>query len=232
MPTFEELPANKAVALAVVVDELVARLFHKPIDEEMLAFIRDVDLEDGSDPICADAQMRAGLASMQEFCRKDEPGEVLRAASDDFNKLFVGPGHKPCPPWSSVYADGKWLVNGPTAQKVKGIFKAEGFAIPEGNREPWDHISYEFQFMADEQKSLLDQDDNTAGGQTAGGGAQSIMKARDFFAKYMAGWIPTFLDGVEREARTEFYKGLAVFTRGVMGVQESVLDRLVPACAA
>lgn len=232
MPTFEELPANEAAALTVVVEELAARLFHKPLDEEMLAFIRDVDLEDGGDPICADAQMRAGLAKMQEFCRKYEPGEVLRAASDDFNKLFVGPGHKPCPPWSSVYADGKWLVNGPTAQKVKSVFKAEGFAIPEGNREPWDHISYEFQFMADEQKSLFDRDDNVAGGQATGSGAQSVTKARDFFAKFMSGWIPTFLDGVEREARTEFYKGLAVFTRGVMGVQESVLNRLVPACAA
>lgn len=232
MPTFEELPANEAVALTVVVEELAARLFHKPLDEEMLAFIRDVNLEDGGDPICADAQMRAGLAKMQEFCRKYEPGEVLRAASDDFNKLFVGPGHKPCPPWSSVYADGKWLVNGPTAQKVKSVFKAEGFAIPEGNREPWDHISYELQFMADEQKSLFDQDDNAAGGQATGGGVQSVAKARDFFGKFMSGWIPTFLDGVEREARTEFYKGLAVFTRGVMGVQEGILKRLAPARAA
>ena len=176
--------------------------------------------------------MCAGLARMQAFCCKGEPGEVLRAASDDFNKLFVGPGHKPCPPWSSVYADGKWLVNGPTARKVKSVFKAEGFAIPEGNREPWDHISYEFQFMADEQKPLLDQGDNAAGGQTTGDDAQSIAKVRGFFAKYMAGWIPVFLDGVEREARTEFYKGLADFTRGVMGVQECILKRLSPVCAA
>lgn len=224
MPTFEELPVSEAVALIVVVEELAARLFHRPLDTETLFFIRNVDLEDDGDPVCMDAQMRAGLARMQKFCHKGEPGEVLRAASDDFNRLFVGPGHKPCPPWSSVYTDGKWLVNGPTAQKVKCAFKAEGFAIPEGNREPWDRISYELQFVADEQKSVL------GGGDEATDGGIRIV--RDFFTKFMAGWIPVFLDGVGREARTEFYKGLSVFTYGVMGVQESILRRLTTVNAA
>ena len=194
---------------------LATRLFHAPATAEDLAFFRQVDLDDPEDIACADPALREGLTQMKAFAESNEDTEALRRhASDDFNKMFVGPGHKPCPPWSSVYMDGKSLVNGPTAQRVKATFRAHGFAAPVGNHEPWDHIAYELQYIVDLQKRALCLVQEGA----LEDASSSLTDAADFIQEYIQPWIGSFFNDIKESARVDFYRGLADTTRAVLAL--------------
>ncbi|HIY82608.1 MAG TPA: molecular chaperone TorD family protein [Candidatus Rubneribacter avistercoris] len=223
------------------------------------------------------AETANGSSTARAEVASSSSAALARELSNDFTKLFVGPGRKPCPPWSSVYLDGKRLVNGPTAQEVKRVVRSLGLAAPAGNHEPWDHAGYEFLVVAallNRWCEAADRKTEPAAGKTRGnaGGANAplgagrsanganaplgaggnrddaedaspadapanatdasnaLTRALDFCERYLAPWMPAFLDDVAAHARTDFYRGFALFARAVLDVNLHEMRRILQGC--
>ena len=64
-----------------------------------------------------------------------------QAVEHDFNRLFVGPGVVPAPPYASVYLEPEPLLMGRSTLAVRELLHALGVAAPEG--QPDDFIACE-----------------------------------------------------------------------------------------
>ena len=188
----------------------LARLFRHPLDEQGLDLISSLEIPCGGfgfDPVGFE-----GLETAKEFCSSGGgKGDVLRKASDDFHYLFVGPGKLGAAPWSSVYLD-KGLLFGPSEQSVEMAMRSRGLGIPEGHREPCDHVAYELAFAGElhgRAAEFLEKGDIDA--------AQGEMAAcLDFVRTYLQPWLPAFAEKVKGNARTGLYPGLVDFVLSVV----------------
>ncbi len=214
--------ASSCDALTVML-RLVAGSYKAPPGEELVEYLKRMDMEDREDLFLRDEECRAGISLMRHFCRKLEMEEAVRRATADQNRLFVGPLHLPSSPWSSVYMD-RGLLFGPTALAVEAEFKRLGFWIPEGNHEPCDHIAYELQFVGELNKKAVEK----FGQGNEAGGCESLSRAKQFIDEYVSPWLGEFLERVEKHAETDFYRGLAKLTSGVVRLESEFLDAVTP----
>jgi len=70
----------------------------------------------------------------------------------EYNRLFVGPGRLPCPPYESVHRRDRpemelGLVLGPSTVEVKKAYADAGLAVGPDFRDLPDHIAVELEFM-------------------------------------------------------------------------------------
>ncbi len=209
----ERRDLNDALA---AMDALVARMYRRPIDGELAAYFRAVDVDDSNDAFMSDELCRRGVGLIKAHFAADDIPQALHDASADFHRLFVGPMKLVAAPWSSVYMDLGSLF-GPTALAVERVFKENGFAIPEGNSEPFDHIGYEIAFLEEMHKAAAAACDR-------GGDSQPYLEQeRSFIETYLLPWTDVFLDKVATGARTDVYRGLAELTRGLIGIEQVFL---------
>lgn len=201
--------------------QLIASLYRNKLDRDIASRIVDIctDAPD-DDPVLGNADCLTGLETMQSYCIELDASRLLQT-SNDFHDLFIGPHNLLAPPWSSVYLDSGKLIFGPTALAVRELFLTQGFVIPEGNAEPSDHASYEWQFMADmgERVLIASQAGNT-------GDADRSAKVRAyFFTCFLNPWMGSFCNKVNAGAKTDFYRGLSQFTRGFCNLEAMLLRR-------
>ena len=212
---------NRTETLAAVC-QLVAGLYRHVLDEDTLERLAAIQLSADDDFVLAEAGCAGGLSLMQEYGKGPDILGRLLAASNDFHDLFVGPHKLLAAPWSSVYMDKGGMIFGQTALQVKALFAELGYVIPEGRAEPSDHIAYEWQFIADLQKKIA-----LAFSYADGNGTNQYIEALGcFMTSYFNPWLTEFLDKVQDNAQTDFYRGLAMFSRGLWSLEKDLLADL------
>ncbi|MEZ9236781.1 molecular chaperone [Shewanella sp. 10N.286.52.A9] len=110
---------------------------------------------------------------------------------DDFYQLFIGPGVKKAYPWGSVYTDKDNLVNGASCVAFEQFCMQHGMTINLPKKQPLDHIGLILAVLANllkEQKPDL---------------ALIVIK------QHLMPWLPQFLNCVDTNAETDFYRGVA-----------------------
>lgn len=126
----------------------------------------------------------------------------------EYNRLFVGPGHLEAPPWESVYRSKEHLLFGEETLAVREFYLSFGLESKKKNREPDDHLGLELEFMARlcREAAVNIQSGGDTGRFLAGQGR--------FLEEHLEQWVPALTADIQRAARTDFFRGLALFTRG------------------
>lgn len=127
-------------------------------------------------------------------------GEELQALLDEHERLFVGPGHVPCPPYESYWRDDVPLrlrrtLMGPCTEELRSLYAGLGLAVTSSSGELPDHVAVELEALAYALGSP---------------GKESIGQA--LLAKHLAVWLPTLCRAVAQEATQPFYRQLAALT--------------------
>ncbi len=214
--------ANEALGAMA---QLLAKLYRFPIDKELSQQLAQMDPNDPDDLFMRQSECQKGVAQLQGFFSGEGRENALLSASNDFHKLFVGPLKLRAVPWSSVYVDPSAVLFGPTAQAVRSEFERHGLAIPEGQREPSDHIAYELQFLAEMHWRA-----NASWGEDASPSPQArdaLEDARSFKEKFLDIWGDKFLGNVEQGSRVDVYRGVASLTRGYLALEGEWLATLL-----
>jgi TorA maturation chaperone TorD len=209
-------------ALTVML-QLIAGLYKKYLNVDLIECLKSTTIDDEQDIFCHDEECRCGLKLMCDYCASNDIADLILQSKGDHSQLFIGPVKLLAPPWSSIYLDSQRLLWGPTSIEVEEKLKSFGFSVPEGNSEPWDHIAYELQFVADLNKKALeylDQDNNSEG--------YSYLDAvKGFIDNYISPWLSEFTSLVEKNAETNFYRGLAKLTRGAVRLELDLLTNIL-----
>ncbi len=146
----------------------------------------------------------------------------LQSLEREYNRLFVGPGHVPCPPYESVYVgDGrggeKGLVLGPPSKDVMAAYREAGLGLAEGFTDLPDHVAVELEFM----KYLCGKES----GAPEKSGATWRGREAAFIREHLETWTSSFADAVKKSTANQFYGAAAELLKEfVAGEADTVSD--------
>ncbi len=182
----------------------LARIFRPGLDRDLLRRCAADGFADSWPIEDAGAEGTAGLALLGPvFDGLDEP--ALDRIDRDNTELFIGP-QDPVPMWESVWTTRDRLLFADCTSDVERAFAQAGFVAPGAGREPADHLTHEFSFLA---ALLARAAAATETGDTAE--AQSrIATATVFFDQHPARWATECLRDIQGRARSDFYRGTAL----------------------
>jgi len=134
----------------------------------------------------------------------------LPALAKEHLRLFIGPGHVPCPPYEAVYRKDrpnfeKRLVMGPSTADVRRAYLAAGLNLSKTYTDLPDHIATEMEFMqflCAEETRLAQEGNNEAA-------AKMKDMQREFHKNHIEPWVGDFADCIERSTTLPFYKATA-----------------------
>ncbi len=136
----------------------------------------------------------------------DELADAAHAAGADelldaYERLFVGPGRTPCPPYESLWRDGQPRLEqgrlmGAASAEVVELYRALGLSVSAARELP-DHVAVEWEALAYgvEQSS-----------------PESEEVAAALLREHLALWLPRLCAAVEAEEGDGFYGLLARLT--------------------
>jgi TorA maturation chaperone TorD len=147
------------------------------------------------------------------------PSGGTAAAEAEFNRLFVGPGPLPAPPYESVWRSEDRLLMQAATEAVRSVYRQHG--VQNTHPEPDDHLAIELEFY-----DLLQQ-------RVISGEAQKehVAAQMQFLTEHLAAWVPAFAQAVETHTTSPFYRNLALVTRRLFQFETTLLPRLQTAIA-
>ena len=134
------------------------------------------------------------------------PTVELEAMKVDHARLFVGPYRLLAPPYGSVYLEDSGVM-GDSTLDVRSYYESEG--LDTVIKEAPDHIAVELEFvyylMTKQIRAIRDEDLQML---------QSCQKKQySFLQTHLGRWLPGFVERVQENAQTEFYRTLSKLTR-------------------
>lgn len=133
----------------------------------------------------------------------DQTDESVQELEQEYNRLFVGPGHVHCPPYESVYRRDRpevemGLVMGPSVIDVKRRYSEAGLVVSKDFKDLPDHIAVELEFMyflcTNEARDVKE--------------ATEIWRERqsEFLVSHLLPWVSTFAEAVLINTTSPFYR--------------------------
>lgn len=165
-------------------------------------------------------QIVAGLNLLQKWEEAGLTDEIFEKMQSDYTTLFIGPGKLKAAPWESVYLNEDRMTFQEQTLDVRRWYRRFGLESEKIHKEPDDHIGLELLFMAHLAtgaiQALHEQDHANFD--------KFVEAQREFLNKHLGVWAPTWCGLVEKNAQTEFYKGLGFLTRGALAELAEMLE--------
>lgn len=167
----------------------------------------------------AQPQVVSALQLLQAWSKNVTPTSIDDVRTD-YSRLFIGPGKVITPPWESVYFSVERLTFQRETLQVREWYRRFGLQAEKLYQEPDDHIGLELEFMAHLARLgllALEQNDQAKFD-------QAIDAQKKFLTEHLGHWVLGWCDQVERNARTDFYRGIAMLTSGAVKEVAGVLS--------
>jgi TorA maturation chaperone TorD len=130
-------------------------------------------------------------------------GSTVDDLLDEFERLFVGPGRTPCPPYESLWQEGlarpeQGRLMGAASTAVADLYRELGLDVAGSAHELPDHVAIELEALA----VAAGRDD-----------PEAARVADALLGEHLRTWLPGFCSAVEAESGVPFYVRLAALTR-------------------
>lgn len=187
-------------------------LYQYPEKDQRVWFQSLIDSEAFAEPPVKSTavEMEEGLRLLQQWSQGGLTDKTFTEMQGDYLRLFIGPGKVIAPPWESVFfSEARQTFQEQTLQ-VRTWYRRYGLELENIYHEPDDHVGLELTFVANLGNQALlsleigDKDK-----------FDSLIEARkQFLSEHLLKWVFAWCDMVTKNARTDFYMGLALLTRG------------------
>ena len=200
---------------------LLSRLYCREVDENLLSDLKSTAFpaKTGNDNV------DAGYRKIATYLSGNLHNNLMELAVDYVN-VFLGSGnltYSAAYPFESVYTSEKRLMMQEARDEVLEVYRNANLEIDKGLKDPEDHIAVELLYMQKQsertKKALDNNEDNEA--------LELFAQQRDFFVNHLAAWTPMMTADMKRIAKTEFYRGLAFLTEGVLQVDREFLSSII-----
>ncbi|HTV12461.1 MAG TPA: molecular chaperone TorD family protein [Acidimicrobiales bacterium] len=163
-----------------------------------------------SRPVVGEVATWAGAAGLEEHLRaqaKAGPEKVLLATIgqddgllDEYERLFVGPGPVPCPPYESFWRedvpiDIRRSLMGPCTAELRQLYLELGIEVAPASGELPDHVAIELEALGFALSS-----------------EETYPIACSLWSGHLRHWLPRLCRAVARDAEIRFYRELAQLT--------------------
>ena len=197
-------PDDLGAGTATLAFVLLGHWWSRPVADEVVTWLDAAEAE-GS----VRHSMPGAGAPLPFSSRGGELADLL----DEHERLFVGPGPVPCPPYESFWRedvpiDVRRSLMGPCTADLRRLYAELGLEMAPVGELP-DHIAVELEALSYALSSET-------------GHAQ----ARAIFFDHLRRWLPRLCRAVAHEADAQFYRDLAELTLEWMGPLERYLGQL------
>ena len=185
-----------AASVAAQAAALLSGWWSRPLAAELAAW-------DASWPAAAEVAEGLGLdAAPLEELAACSSGVTVDELLDEYERLFVGPGRTPCPPYESLWLDGRPRLEqgrlmGAASASVADLYRRLGLDVAAAAHELPDHAAIELEALAVALRG-------------EGAAAEEVQAA--LLHEHLLSWLPALCAAVEREAQQPFYAVLARVT--------------------
>ncbi len=193
--------------------KFLGKAFRKPPQPELWQVLVSEQLF-ASWPLPAeDPFTQVGLDLLVALTAEPAPtGAVLPALRDDYAALFVGPAKLKAPPWESVYLSRDHILFEKQTRQVRAFYAAYGLQFNHIHVEPDDHFGLELLFLAHLFGTAIERiERGDYAGQT-----QVMAGVSQFLQTHLLQWAEPFLARVVYHAATDYYRGLAYLSGGLL----------------
>jgi TorA maturation chaperone TorD len=128
------------------------------------------------------------------------------AIEADYMRLFILGDKFTAPPYQSIYLSIDKLMFQPSTLKVREWYKKYDLMAERQYSEPDDHVGLMLRFAG----YLADKAEN--------GDDAAKADLDSFCTEQMLNWVPKWCDLVTEHAKTDFFKGIAQLTKGLLQV--------------
>jgi len=201
---------------------LIGRAIYNYPENEERTWLQSLIDEDvfSEAPFATDREeTKAGLGFLQKWGKNGLPDEAFADMQADYTRLFNGPGKVLAAPWESIYFGDDRLIFQQRTLEVRAWYQRLGLEAERIHQEPDDHIGLELMFLSHLAAMgilALNEQDNAR--------FEELLDAqREFMKEHLGVWALTWCGLVEQHAKTDFYKGLALLTRGAISALAEVL---------
>ncbi len=132
-------------------------------------------------------------------------------------KLFVGVGDPLAAPWASYYLEREAILFSKWTLEVRRWYARYDLALERKNNEPDDHLGLMLQFLSmlvSRECEALKADESEAATRYAG-------EQEEFIQRFIDPWIALWLHKVCGAEVSNYYKGLALITAGMLSLYSS-----------
>jgi TorA maturation chaperone TorD len=139
--------------------------------------------------------------------------EQQQALKLDYAQLFYGPGEPNAVPWGSVYLNERQLLNDKTTLALKAFYQEQGISFELDSNQPVDHIGLFFAVLDQMFSQWAQTEDN-----------QPLERScMILLQQHLLPWSGRCLELMTVNARTDFYRGIAMLTQAYL---EGLIQKL------
>lgn len=189
---------------------------HKLKNTSEIGFFQKLlNIEENCEDICLLSDFISNITNISE--------EEIDNLNFEYNRLFIGPGHLPAPPWESVYRSREKIILDEHTLAVRKFYKKWQIVTQNKNKDPDDHIGFELEFISiligKSIKALEDSNMEYL--------YSTLQGQRDFLISHLLIWVDEFSKKLAGGTEHPFYKGLALFTPKYLKMDKELLDDIV-----
>ena len=141
----------------------------------------------------------------------------------EYQRLFIGPGSLPVPPWESVYVSEERIILDEHTLAVREIYREWGLEVAHVNQEPDDHIGLELEFMAVLTKRGL-HCSHTENQHLL---TQILETQHTFLTNHLFSWVDQFCSMLVRSSKHPLYRGIAMFMPEYLRVDAELIEEII-----
>ena len=181
-------------------------------DEISLDLIKAMQQEDFLKPFneavqgCGYVDLISGAEVMTKYLQSKDPQTAYEELRFDYAELFLNAGPNPAFPYESVHVSGEPVVMQQPVFELREFFRQAGLHPSPDFPDLEEHIAVQMEFL----RHLLEKGD--------------ITEYENFFKTKYSKWVVPFCDQLAAASSTDFYQGLAHFTRGAIMCENMRLE--------
>jgi putative dimethyl sulfoxide reductase chaperone len=198
----------------MLICDALGKLFYQAPSRELVQNLIDQEVFDELPLANEEPNAIEGSQLLQKWSQeygKVSPDRDFENLSSDYTHLFIGLGTVIASPWESTYFNHERLLFQAQTLDVREWYRKFGLQAEKLHNEPDDHIGLELAFMAYLSglalQSLHDQDEDAF--------KRYLDAQRQFLENHPLKWVFFFCELIEENARTDFYRGLALVSKGL-----------------
>jgi TorA maturation chaperone TorD len=154
--------------------------------------------------------------------KAEDGANFLDGLSNDFTRLFVGPGKMEADPWESLHLSKENVLFQAVTLEVRRSYVASGFIPQSYPNVADDHIALELDFMAALANRAQDAYQEADIEKTR----IALVASRDFLDEHLLVWVPSFAERLARAKHSQFYGKAGAVLNVFLPIDRLLVDEL------
>lgn len=186
---------------------LLGKLYLIEVDEKSLAAFKTMQFPEISGKSSAELDLKEGYGLIGKYFAESllSEKEMIEELAVDYAKTFLSAGDQSGQsafPYESVYKNMAHQLYGESTAEAEKLYAAKGLKLREDMFKVMeDQLGAELEFMA----KLIESGEEA--------------EQKEYLKKHLLNWVSSFTADVTKYAATDFYKGWAKVTNGMLGLE-------------